>query len=127
MNTGVAMKQSSREQRLLALSFVFVAIPFAFALIRAVRTGYDLRYIWTAVASLLGAVMAMRIGKAYSSTRRGMVVWSAGAFVVATLCAIVTALFLGASVNAGSMLVGSAFGFCCAVSRVLYSLARSRA
>ena len=120
------MKQSPRERRILALSIIFVAVPFAFALIRAVRTGYDLRYFWVAVASLLGAVTVMTVGKAYSRTPHGAVALSAGAFVVATLFAVLTALLLGTRVGPGSLLVGSAFGFCCAVSRLLHTLARPR-
>src|SRR5262245_16854403 len=121
------MKESAWEQRLFALSIVFVAIPFVFALIRAVRTGYDLRYLWVAFASLLGAVMVMTVGRTYSSTRRGVVALSAGAFVVSTLFAVLIALLLGVEIGPGSLLVGSAFGFCCAVSRLLHTLARSQA
>ena len=121
------MKQSARDQWLLALSTVFVAIPFAFALIRAVRTRYDLRYVWVAFASLLGAMMVMTVCKTHSSTRRGVIALSAGAFVVATLFGVLMALWLGAEIGPGSLLVGSAFGFCCAVSRLLRTLARSQA
>ena len=89
------MTEEPRERRILALSIVFVAVPFVFALIRAVRTGYDLRYFWVAVASLLGAVTVMTVGKAYSRTPHGAVALSAGAFVVATLFAILTRGYLG--------------------------------
>ena len=118
------MKRSPREQGILALSIVFVAVPFAFALIRAVRTGYDLRYFWAALASLLGAAAVMAVGKGYGRRPHVAVALSAGAFVVATICAVLAALFLGTSVSPGSLMVGSAFGFCCAVSLLLHTLAR---
>jgi hypothetical protein len=118
------MKQSPPEQRLFALSIVFVSIPFAFALIRAVRTGHDVRYLWVAFASLLGAVIVMTVGRKNSNTRRGVAALSTGAFVVATLFAVLMALLLGVEIGPGSLLVGSAFGFCFAISRLLHTLAR---
>jgi hypothetical protein len=120
------IKQSPREQRLLAFSFGFVAVPFAFAVIRALRTGYDLRYLWVACASLLGAAMVMTAGRASINTLRGVVALSAGAFVVATVFAVLMASWLGAAIGPGSLLVGSAFGFCSALSGSLRTLARTR-
>lgn len=64
------MNWSPQERRIHALSIFLVAVPFAFALIRASRTGYDLRYLWVALASLLGATMVMAVGKAYSRGRK---------------------------------------------------------
>ena len=107
-----------------ALSIVCVTVPFGFALIRAVRTGYDLRYFWVALASLLGATLVVATGKAYN--RRPSVALSAGAFVTATLFAVLAALLLGTRVGPASLAVGSAFGFCFAVSHLLHALARPR-
>jgi hypothetical protein len=122
-----SIRQSPREQRLLAFSIGVGAVPFAFAAIRAVRTGYDLRYLWVACASLLGAEMFMTVGRTYISTRRGVFALSASAFVVATLLAVLMAAWLGVAIGPGSLLVGSAFGFCSAVSGALHTLARARA
>jgi peptidoglycan/LPS O-acetylase OafA/YrhL len=125
-NRNIAMKRSSQERRIHALSIVFAAVPFAFALIRAVRTGYDLRYLWVALASLVGATSVMVVGRAYSRRPHVVVALSAGAFVIATLFAVLAALPLGTKVGPGILIVGSAFGFCCAVSCLLHSLARPR-
>jgi hypothetical protein len=48
-----------------ALAMLIAAFPFAFALIRALRTGYDFRYLWVVLASLLGAMAVMTVGKAH--------------------------------------------------------------
>ena len=61
------MKRSAHEQLIRALAFIFVAMPFAFASVRAIQTGNDLRYFWVAGASLFGALAVMTLGKA--STR----------------------------------------------------------
>ena len=120
------MKGAPRERRTYALSIFFAAVPFAFALIRAGRTGYDLRYFWVAVASLVGATMVMAAGRAYGRGLEVSVALSAGAFVVATLFAVLAAVLLGTTVGPGILVVASAFGFCCAASCVLHVLARPR-
>jgi len=117
------MKQS--HQRLSqSLSILFGAVPFAFALVRAVRTGDDLRYLWVALAALAGATIAMAIGKARRTrTSLGL---GFSAFVVATLFATAVALLLGTQLGPGVWLVGSGFGGCLAASCVLYGLAHPR-
>lgn len=120
------MRRSSRQRRILTLSIAFAAIPFAFALIRAVRTGSDFRYFWLAIASLLAAVVVTTAGKRCSTTFEEAVPLSAIAFLVATLSAVLTASLLGGRVGPGSLLVASAFGFCFAVSSLLYARARTR-
>ena len=122
------MKRSLRDRGLRALSILFVATPFGFALIRAARTGYDTRYFWVALASLLGAVAAIAAGGQTLSRRPPAVVaLSAAAFVTATLLAVFAAWLLGTRVGPGSLVVGAAFGFCCAAGTLLYALARSGA
>jgi len=114
------MKQS--HQRLSqSLSILFGAVPFAFALVRAVRTGDDLRYLWVALAALLGAALAMAIGKTRTSLGLGFT-----AFVLATLFATAAALLLGTQFGPGLWLVASGCGGCLAVSSVLYALAHPR-
>jgi peptidoglycan/LPS O-acetylase OafA/YrhL len=107
-----------------SLSILIGAVPFAFALVRAVRTGDDLRYLWVALAALLGATIAMAIGKARrmrTSLGLGLTV-----FVLATLLATAVALFLGTRFGPGVLLVGSGCGACLAASCVLYALAHPR-
>ena len=120
------MKSSPRERRIHGLSILFAAVPFAFALIRLGQTGYDVRYLWVALASLLGATMVMVVGKACSRGLTVRVALSAGAFVIATLFAVLAAVLLGTTVGPGILVVASACGICCAASCLLHVLARPR-
>lgn len=108
------MKWPPRERRIRALSIAFAAVPFVFALIRAVQTGSDLRYLWVALASQLGATMVMVVGRASSRGLAVRIALSAAAFVMATLSAVLAAVLLGTRVGPGILVVASAFGFCAA-------------
>jgi len=68
----------------------------------------------------------MAVGKAHSRGLRVRVALSAGAFVIATLFAVMAAVLLGTTVGPGLLVVASAFGFCGAASCVLHALARPR-
>jgi len=118
------MRRSPRERLIQFVSILFAAIPFAFGLIRAVSTGYDLRYLWMALASLLGAVMAVRT--ASNRKLKGVLALSALVLVVATVLAGLAAFLLGARSVAAAGIVAFAFGFCCAASYALYTLSRPR-
>jgi hypothetical protein len=117
------MKRSYQYSGSQLLSILFGAVPFAFALVRAVRTGYDLRYLWVAFAALLGAAIAMAMRKAQ---RMRTSLLGLTAFVLATLFATAVALLLGTQFGPGVLLVVSGFGVCLAASCVLYALAHPR-
>ena len=112
------MKRSYLHSGSQLLSILFGAVPFAFALVRAVRTGDDLRYLWVAFAALLGAAMAMRRAQRMRTSLLGLT-----AFVLATLFAAAVALLLGTQFGPGVLLVGSGYGACLAASCVLHALA----
>ena len=116
------MRRSRQERGFQALSILFGAAPFAFGLVRRVRTGYDLRYLWVAVAALIGATVGMAVGKAYRRQPSVTVALSAASFVIATLLATGAALLLGMRLGPGVLVVGSSFGGCLAASGVLYTL-----
>ena len=118
------MRRSPREWLLYSLSILFAAIPFAFGLIRAVSTGYDVRYLWMAFASLLGAVIAVRTARNRKPT--GMLAVSALVLVIASVLAGLAAFLLGARSVAAAGIVAFAFGFCWASSYALYALSRPR-
>ena len=109
-----------------ALSIIFAAVPFVFALVRAVRTGSDLRYFWLASASLIGAVVITAVGRSHAANTRSTGLLSLGVFVVATLFAVVAALLIGTRMGAGVLVVGSGFGFCFALANLFQMSARSR-
>jgi hypothetical protein len=117
------MTRSNRNWRIYGLPILFAAVPFAFAVVRVMRTGDDFRYLWVALASLLSAFVVMVVAR---PDRRGPIVAarSTWVFVVATFVAVFAAWLLGARVGPGSLLVGSAFGLCYAASCALNVLAR---
>jgi len=106
---------------LLALSVVCGAMPFAFGLIRALRTGSDVRYLWIALAGLLGAAAVKRIGR-QSSRMTQVVALSAGAFAISTVLAIGAALLLGTMFGPGLLVVAASFGLCFAAGCALFQL-----
>jgi dolichol kinase len=118
------MKRSPREWLLYFLSILFAAIPFAFGLIRAVSTGYDVRYLWMALASLLGAVIAVRTARNRKPT--GVLALSASVLIIASVLAGLTAFLLGARSVAAAGIVALAFGSCWGASNALYALSRPR-
>lgn len=106
------------------VAIVCAATPFAFGLIRAVTTGYDVRYLWLALASLGGATAVIAAARPSARRARTAIAVSAGVFVVATLCAIVVALLMGTTLGPGLLVVGAAFGFCFAVGSLFHLLER---
>jgi hypothetical protein len=120
------MKQTLQNRWYYALSICAMAVPFAFALIRAAQTGDDFRYLWVALASLPGALVTLAVGSAYTGRRIAVVALAAGVFVISTLLAVLMALLLGTTFGPGIIIVGSAFGFCFAASALLLVLSRRR-
>jgi hypothetical protein len=118
------MKRSYQYSASQSLSILFGAVPFVFALVRAVRTGDDLRYLWVAIAALLGAAIAMAMRNAHRL--RTSVGLGLTAFVLATLLATAVALSLGTQFGPGMLLVASGYGGCLAASCMLYAHAHPR-
>jgi hypothetical protein len=118
------MKRSYQYSGSQSLSILIGAVPFAFALVRAVRTGDDLRYLVVAFAALLGAAIAMAMRKA--ERMRTSLGLGLTAFVLATLLATAVALLLGTQFGPGLLVVASGYGGCLAASCVLYALAHPR-
>ena len=118
------MRRSPREWLLYFLSILFAAIPFVFGLIRAVSTGYDVRYLWMALASMLGAVITVRTAR--NRKPLGTLGLSALVLVIATVLAGLAAFLLGARSVAAAGIVAFAFGFSWAASCAFYALSRPR-
>jgi len=113
------MTDIARARLAYGCSIVATGIPFAFALIRAVRTGDDFRYLGAALASVAGAALAMRIANRY--TKPAAVALS---FIVATAFAVSAAVLMGTGLGLPVLIVGAAFGFCFAAGALLRMLAR---
>jgi len=120
------MNRVRNSRQFLALSIFVAAVPFAFALTRAFRTGNDLRYFWVALASLLGAMTTVAVGRAHLRTPIALVALGSGVFVVATLVAVLAAALIGTALGLGIITVAAAFGLCFAVGALLHILARPR-
>jgi hypothetical protein len=120
------MTRSPGRWLLDALSLVFAATPIGFALIRAITTGHDWRYLWVALAALLGAAVVMAVGRDYRGQLRANVLLSLVALVLSTMLAMVAALSIGTRFGPGLLVVAVSFGLCSAASCLLYLLARRR-
>lgn len=88
------------------------AVPFAFALIRLLETGEDVRYLWMATASTVcAAAFLVRSGSRVGLTRLRTGV----AMIAATACAATVGIVHGATAVVGIAIVSVAFGFASAV------------
>jgi uncharacterized membrane protein YoaK (UPF0700 family) len=112
------MTISRSRARLTAV--LFAALPIAFALIRAVRTGNDLRYLWVALASLLGAAAVMIVTRAFTQSRPAAPALSTAVFLVAMLLAVFAAWLLGTTIGPGILIVAASFGFCFSAACLIY-------
>jgi hypothetical protein len=104
-----AMKRSARGRGLQVLSIALAALPFAFALIRAIETGgQDLRDIWVALAALGGATAVVAAAGLHRRRLNALAALFAAMFVSATLLALLAALSLGTILGARVLVVASA-------------------
>lgn len=109
-----------------AFAVALALAPFVAALIRFTQTRTDVRYFWVALASFLGALIVMLIGKA-GTQRKGVVLrLSAIAFLVSTLLAVLAARLLGASAAFGIWAVAIVYALFTTAGQALYSLSRPR-
>lgn len=126
LHNCLMMTRSPREQKLHVLSMGFAALPFLFGLFRAVSSQHDLRMLWMAFASFLGAFAVVAIVKARSQSSSGITAPSIAAAVSATLLAGGTAFLLGARAGPGAWMVAAVFGLCWGASYALDAMSRPR-
>ena len=105
---------------------LFAAAPVGFALIRAIRTGSDLRYVWMAAASFVGSAVVMVAGAARRRSPTTILAVSALAAGVGALLAGGTAFLVGARSVTSVAVVAGCFGFCWGASLGLRALSRRR-
>jgi hypothetical protein len=99
-----------------SLSLLFAAVPFVFALMRALSSGSDLRLLWMALASCIGAAAMWVVTRGRSRTPGVRLGLSCVVLVVATLLAGSAAMLLGAKAAPGIWAVAFVFGVCWAAS-----------
>ena len=118
------MIRSTRQRRLYLLSIGFAVLPPLFALIRAFSANYDLRMLWMAIASFVGATLVMWVGGARKRPRRAVIALAGAALVAGTVLAALTAMWLGATAPFGIWAVAFVLSACWAVSHALHTLSR---
>jgi hypothetical protein len=118
------MPDGQRRRLLLVGAVLLALIPVLFGLIRALNTGWDVRYLWLAGASLLGSRIAARPLGRGSADRPYVLLRTVLAVILGALCAAVTAVMLGTSVGPGVANVAMSFGFCTGTSAMFGLLAR---
>lgn len=120
------MRRSSRELSFLIVGILLIAAPFAFALLRALQTGTDWRYLWVAIAAFVGSSVVIAIGRSQSKTSTVTVGIAAIALIAATLTAVLGAKFLAHTQSVATWIVAFAFAFCFSVGTVLYLVSKPR-
>jgi hypothetical protein len=108
-----------------ALAMLFAGIPFAFGMIRAFETGTDVRYIWVALAAMIGGILATSVARRLrqAPTTGGLV---AAVFVMSAINAGVAARLLGTRMGPGLLLVAAGFAACFAAATLVATAAAKR-
>ncbi|MGH9418743.1 MAG: hypothetical protein ACRD3J_02120 [Thermoanaerobaculia bacterium] len=120
------MNRTAREGAFLFAAVLAIAVPFAFALLRAITTGTDWRYLWAALAAFAGSGLVIGIG--VSRNRNSVVTAGVAALglVVGMLWAVAEAKFLANVHGAAPWIVSFAFSLCETAGAVLYFMSRPR-
>ena len=100
-----------------------VAVPFVFGAVRARSTGSDFRYLWVALASLIGAAAVMSVVRVSKAGPRGALALAVAVFLAATFAAALAARLQGTAFGVGMLVVVSAFGCCFAAGACFRALA----
>ena len=113
---------SARGQTLVLVTGAVIAgLPIAFGVIRAAQTGTDFRYLWSAMAALVGAAaVTARGSNAPRLASTGIL-----ALCVGTLLAAATAFIVGARSPGAVLVVALAFGACASVGSGLVAWSRA--
>ncbi|HYN81873.1 MAG TPA: hypothetical protein VES88_10260 [Gemmatimonadaceae bacterium] len=112
----MSFDQPQRRLSFRIVGLLLAAVPFAFGVIRFAETRSDMRYLWTAIASTLGAVV---IASPRSWTQRSLALQVLAAFIAASLCGVLCALLLGVTFGPALLVVCCAFGLFSAIGIVL--------
>ena len=91
------------------LGLLLAAIPFAFAVLRAVTTGTDFRYLWVALASTVAAASVLSLRNPGTRPRTGRV---SAAVLAATAAASAMGFAQGAESVPAVLFVALGFAIC---------------
>ena len=110
------MPPTLRVRGIYVVAVVLGASPLVFGLIRAVGSRHDIRMVWMAVAALLGANLAIVIGKPRTGKPVVVLARSVAALAMSTLLAAWTAVHQGAMAAPGIFAVSFVLGLFSATS-----------
>ena len=105
------------------IAVTFIALPFVFGALRLITTGYDARFLWTAVASTAGAGVILL--RSAARTEQGARLTTV-ATLVAGVCAAASGVALGATSPGAIAAVALGFGACSAGGLSLWRRATTR-
>ena len=117
------MTRSPREKIIYLVSILLAIAPFVAGLLRAISTGTDLRLLWMAFASCVGAAAGLALTSRGEPTKSALALFSI-VLVVATLVAGLVGFLLGATAGPGVWMVAVVLGLFLAASCALYALSR---
>lgn len=111
--------KAGRRPLFVAVAIAFAVLPFAFGLIRALTTGQDVRYLWIALAALVGAAAVIVPARSREGSTGSRIAVVGMVFAVASLFAVIAAMILGTRFGPALLIVAMSFGFCFAVASLL--------
>ncbi len=106
-------------------AILFLIAPFVAGLFRAFSTGTDLRLMWMALASYVGAAAVMAVMTSRGAPTKSVLALFSVVLVVATLAAGLVGFLLGATAGPGVWMVAFVLGVFLAAGCALFVLSRS--
>jgi hypothetical protein len=122
-NTAAVTIDRPRHRGFLALALLFASAPFVLALLRILEAR-DFRFLWMALASLVGAALVRELSTVRPVTSRDVLRRSAFTFALTSLLAGGVPLLLGVKPGGALAAVAMAFGLSWAASSAFDALSR---
>ena len=89
------------------VGLILACVPFVFGILRFAETRSDTRYLWTALASLVGAVV---VASSRAWAQRPLAAHLLVAFLAAAMCAALSARLQHVTFGPAMVIVSCAFG-----------------
>ncbi len=119
------MTSETRRRMLEGFAKLFALAPFLLGFIRYSSSAHDLRVMWLAAASFIGAALVFILAKARDRDPGRVPAMAVFIGFVSALAAVIAAWLLWSLVSVGVMMFSVVFGISWAVSYVLAMRARA--